>query len=481
MKKMKKIFNKSLILALLTGFVFTSCEKELDQIPHDNYSLDIAFVTYNDFENGIRGVYSLLRSAATYGGSDGGCMLSAPDILADNVIIAQDGRRSKRQLYEYTFTSSTAPLSGLYQQFYELIYRANLLIYYADSYQGDNKAKVVAEAKALRAWAHMNLVGYWGKFPTQSGDANGSLGVAYMTEPDYLLDPARNTVGEVYSLIIEDLTAAVADLPSVGANERGRLNKEGAYVLLSRAYLYMGEWQNAVNAANNVNTAIANFDEVEGVWQDTNKSGVVFFIPNDISPEAGIGTTWSQFAPTSLRPEYVIAYDFYQLFSDDDARKNAYTFAGSNQGNNYNAIRKLLGRNGLFDGKVDWKLLRSEEALLNKAEALFNLGQEGPARAALDQLRDRRYTSYSGGETGNALRDAIRLERRLEFAFESHRFFDIKRWGLDLSRGNYGEYADGSGTTPVFTGMPAGDNKFQLPIALSAMQQNPNLVQNPGY
>ena len=84
MKKMKKIFNKSLILALLTGFVFTSCEKELDQIPHDNYSLDIAFVTYEDFENGIRGVYSLLRGAATYGGSDGGCMLSAPDILADN-------------------------------------------------------------------------------------------------------------------------------------------------------------------------------------------------------------------------------------------------------------------------------------------------------------------------------------------------------------------------------------------------------------
>src|SRR5690554_702215 len=177
MKKMKKIFNKSLILALLTGFVFTSCEKELDQIPHDNYSLDIAFVTYEDFENGIRGVYSLLRSAATYGGSDGGCMLSAPDILADNVIMAQDGRRSKRQLYEYTFTSSTAPLSGLYQQFYELIYRANLLIYYADSYQGDNKAKVVAEAKALRAWEHMNLVCYWGKFLSKSGDVIGSLEV----------------------------------------------------------------------------------------------------------------------------------------------------------------------------------------------------------------------------------------------------------------------------------------------------------------
>jgi len=480
MKKMKNIFSKAVIFSLLIG-ALSSCDKDLEQIPQDNYSLDIAFVTYEDFENGIRGVYSLLRGGATYGGSDGGCMLSAPDILADNVIMAQDGRTSKRQLFEYSFTSSTGPLSGLYQQFYEMIYRANLLLYYTETYEGENKAKIAAESKVLRAWAHMNLVGYWGKFPTQSADANSSLGIAYVTTPDILGRPSRNTVGEVYASIVQDLTDAVNDLPDVGTNERGRLNKAGGYTLLSRAYLYMGDWQNAVNAANNVTIAPAEYSQVEGVWQDTNKNGVVFFIPNDVAPTTGIGVTWSQFSPTSLRPEYVVAFDFYELFSDDDARKDAYTFVGSNQGNSYNAIRKLLGKDGGFDGKVDWKLLRTEEAILNKAEALFNLGQEGPARAALDQIRSRRYTSFTGGETGNALRDAIRLERRLEFAFESHRFFDIKRWGLDLSRGNYGDYSDGSGTIPVFMGMSAGDNKFQLPISLSALQQNPNLVQNPGY
>src|SRR5690606_22445509 len=111
-----------------------------------------------------------------------------------------------------------------------------------------------------------------------------------------------------------------------------------------------------------------------------------------------------------------------------------------------NSIRKLLGKNGATNGQADWKIFRAEEAQLNKAEALFNLGQEGPARAALDVVRNQRYTSFAGGETGTALRDAIRLERRLEFAFEYQRYFDLKRWGLSLERTNHGDIADGTGT-----------------------------------
>lgn len=478
---MKKIFYKSILITFMTS-VFISCDKELELLPHDLYSSEFAFVTYEDFENGIRGVYSLLRNSATYGSSDGGSMLSAPDILADNVIMTQDGRTSKRGLYEYTFTSNTAPLSGLYQQFYEMIYRANVVLFYAEgTYSGENKEKIIAEAKALRAFAHLNLVSYWGKIPTQSSDANGSLGVAYMTVADPTAQPARITVGEVYSNIVTDLTDALSGVPTTAEAERGRLNKEAVNLLLSRTYLYMGEWQNSIDAANNVTTPVTPRDQVVGVWQDENKSGVVFSIPNDVNPTFGIGVTWSQFSPTSLVPEYVVSYEFFQLFDNDDIRKEAYTFAGSNSGNQFNAIRKLLGRSGAFDGKVDWKLLRSDEAQLNKAEALFNLGQEGPARAALDLVRDQRYTSYAGGETGTALRDAIRLERRLEFAFEYQRLFDIKRWGLPLVRENHGEYANGSGTPPVYTGMPVGSNKFQLPISLDALNQNPNMVQNPGY
>ena len=69
----------------------------------------------------------------------------------------------------------------------------------------------------------------------------------------------------------------------------------------------------------------------------------------------------------------------------------------------------------------------------------------------------------------------------MEFAFEYQRFFDIKRWGLSIERGGFGDLADGSGTPSDAQSLSAGSFKFQLPIATSALDLNPNLVQNPGY
>ena len=134
-----------------------------------------------------------------------------------------------------------------------------------------------------------------------------------------------------------------------------------------------------------------------------------------------------------------------------------------------------------MNGQVDYKFFRAAEAQLNKAEALFNLGNEPAARQALDAVRTKRYLTPPSGETGTALRDAIRLERRLEFAFEYQRFLDLKRWGLPVQRTAAGDEADGSGTPSEVLTLPAGSNKFQLPMALESLDANPNLVQNPGY
>ena len=130
---------------------------------------------------------------------------------------------------------------------------------------------------------------------------------------------------------------------------------------------------------------------------------------------------------------------------------------------------------------VDIKILRAAEARLNKAEALYELGQETAARAALDEVRTRRYENPPSGESGTALRDAIRLERRLEFAFEYQRFFDLKRWGLGVTRADFGDLEDGDGTPSDELVLPAGSFKLQLPIDQSSIIVNPNLQQNPGY
>ena len=155
--------------------------------------------------------------------------------------------------------------------------------------------------------------------------------------------------------------------------------------------------------------------------------------------------------------------------------------ANNGMGLSFNAIKKLFGRAGQFNGLVDYKIFRAAEAKLNKAEALFNLGQETPARAALDEVRTKRYLTAPSGEVGNALRDAIRQERRLEFAFEYQRFYDLKRWGLGVQRTSAGDLADGSGTPSEVLSLSEGNFKFQMPISQGTLDQNPNAVQNPGY
>tara|TARA_R110002072_G_scaffold135791_1_gene277444 strand:- start:3923 stop:5356 length:1434 start_codon:yes stop_codon:yes gene_type:complete len=477
---MKKLVYKIFSLVFIAG-VYTSCDDSLDQIPFDNLSSDTAFITAADFENGIRGVYSGLTAPGYYGSSDAGSLLSFPDIISDNVTLAQRGRRSKAYLHEFQYLPSASP-TGYYVNAYSVIFRANNILFQLEDFNGDNKSNIEAEARALRAMAHFDLVRTYGKIPTQSADANESLGVAYLTEPDPLVEPARNTVGEVYQNIIEDLTFAVANINA--DNSEGRMGRDAVNILLSRAYLYMGQWQNAINAANNVTIPIAPRSSVVDIWEDSSQDGLAFYIPNEATVlNLNIGVTWSQGGLTSLIPEYVVSFEFYNKFNDEDIRKEAYTMPAANNasGLQFNAIKKLFGRPGQTNGLVDFKILRAEEALLNKAEAQFELGQTGQALSTLDQLRNERYSSFVGGEAGNALRDAIRLERRLEFAFEYQRFFDLKRWGLSIQRGAFGDLADGTGTPSENLTLPAGDIKFQLPFSSSSLDLNPNLVQNPGY
>ena len=330
--------------------------------------------------------------------------------------------------------------------------------------------------------AHFDLVKSFGKIPTQASDANGSLGVAYVVTFDPNIEPARETVGEVYDKIITDLRDAALDIN--GSNAVGRLNKDAVNLLLSRVYLYMGQWQNALDAANAVTTAVASRDDIVGVWEDSSQAGLLFNIPNNVGVLGNnIGVAWSQGGMTSIIPEYVVSFDLYNQFAADDIRKEAYTMQAANNGMglSFNAIKKLFGRAGQFNGLVDYKIFRAAEAKLNKAEALFNLGQETPARAALDEVRTKRYLTAPSGEVGNALRDAIRQERRLEFAFEYQRFYDLKRWGLGVQRTSAGDLADGSGTPSEVLSLSEGNFKFQMPISQGTLDQNPNAVQNPGY
>ncbi|MGO4921371.1 SusD-like starch-binding protein associating with outer membrane [Maribacter spongiicola] len=475
---------KLLVLLFSFGF-FMSCDDELNDLqPFVEGNPETFFNSVSAFQNGVDGAY---RQLWNYYSSTGSGLQGIPDILSDNVIIAQTGRRSNQDYFNYRYVAGTGGAIDLYwSEAYEAVNVANLVIAQIDNLgDGDEKNNILGQALAIRAWAHFDLVRVYGKIPTQSADANASLGVVYIkvedgdTE-DPFAEPVRETVASNYAEIIGDLERASQ---LIGAdNGQGKLNTDGVYALLSRVYLYNGEYQKVIDAADEVSVPLATAEELEGLYTDANEAGIVVKLAINTSSESNgnnVGVLYSQSNATSTISEYVFDFDFINSIDEDDLRKDVISFVGLNQDNQYNAISKFLGETGQVNGRVDVKVMRAAEVLLNKAEAQFELGQD--ALSTLNELRDLRYVAYDGGEAGQDLEDAIQFERRVELSFEGHRFFDLKRRGEPVMRSTMGDIIDGTGTPPDFPTLAADNFRFQLPIPIAEINANQNMVQNPGY
>ncbi len=140
----------------------------------------------------------------------------------------------------------------------------------------------------------------------------------------------------------------------------------------------------------------------------------------------------------------------------------------------------------------DWQIFRYAEILLNYAEASFELGKQGDALSAINQIRNRAGIA----ELTSIDREKIHHERKVELAFEGHRYWDLRRWRtavtdlskswsginyiLDLQTGKYQikviNNIDGTSNIPQFR-----PENYYFPITIQRTSNNPNLVENPGY
>ena len=475
-------------MLLFLSLSIYSCDDEINDLqPFVNGNPDTFFNSVSSFQNGVDGIYSQLWNY--YASSTSG-LQGLPDILSDNVVLATTGRRSNETYYDFRYEANSGGAIPLYwSEAYEAVNAANLVIGQIDNLpDGEEKDNILGQALAARAYAHFDLARLFAKIPTQSADAASSPGIVYMKvedgdTSDPFAQPARETVASNYTEIIGDLERAATLISD--DNGEGRLDENAVWGILSRVYLYNGDYEKVIDAANKVTVDIATPSELPGVYTDSNNAGIVWELSVNTSSESrfeNVGVLYSQSNATSTISEYVIDFEFFESVDTTDVRKDVMQFVGTNSGNEYNAVKKFLGETGQVNGLVDIKVLRAAEVTLNKAEAQYRLGGlEDEALATLNELRDERYSSYAGGETGSALLDAILFNRRVELSFEGHRFFDLKRLGMAIERSSFGDIIDGSGTPAEILVLPASSYKFQLPIPISEMNANSNMEQNPGY
>jgi hypothetical protein len=328
----------------------------------------------------------------------------------------------------------------------------------------DLSNRYVAEAKALRALFYYNLVTAFGDVPLIT-EALTADDLRVLTN-----DPASDT----WAQIVLDLEEAKGDLPeSYGDLDLGRVTSGFANAMLSKVDLWTGEYQKAINAANLV-TGYALEPNYADMFNGTAESGQEVILDIQMasgSPTEGIFDTessevnrshltgpffaWSRFMQPSR--------DFIDnMFDPDDVRRGDEVLLDYNQGDTYdnqddtydkdgdgepddlpsnepvNAhVLKYVLKGNITGGEV-WSggfqtvnviISRYAEVLLNQAEAYNELGQDTDALGPLNLVRQRAGLAAITTTDQQQLRDIILDERAKEFAWEGHRFFDLKRAG----------------------------------------------------
>ncbi len=451
---MKKLFYITAIFA----FLWVSCDI-LDVDPQHSIPEDQAINNRNDVIRAVNGCYDAFQAAGYYGRN----YIAVGDLSADNLIWSGT-TAGYNQIDNNSILADNVIVEGIWASIYTALNRVNNVIDRlpeVDDLEPAEAEEFLAEMHFLRALAHYDLMRVFGGVPVRTG-------AVQPTEED--LNIPRSSMEQVFNQIFEDLQYAAAYIPSTMV--RGKASEAAVHALKARVLLhsyYFNPTQNrdslfsAVDAATKVidefNLSLENdyaylfsgnmnnesIFEIEFNEQDRNRLAEYFF------PTANSGRY--EFAPDSA---LVASYE-----ANDERLEASIAFAGD--------APYSIKYSDIETGTDNVYVLRLAEMYLIRAEANAQLVRD--AAIILDDLnavRERAGLAPSSTTNHQALLLEIEEQRRLEFAFEGHRWFDLVRTGRAV--------AVLEGVTHI--------NQTLFPIPLNEILANDAIGeedQNPGY
>lgn len=449
--KPKEMKNIAYTLLIITLFFF-SCNKVLDVMPTAYVSSDIALNDSVGIERAIVGAYSGLQAIGLY--SRNAAIVG--DIAADNLVWTGT-TQEYGQIMNKTILADNAVSEGMWAASYSVINQVNNILYSIPdlSYKSPNGGnKSEGEALFLRALMYHYLVSFYGNVPLRL------LPTIDLSTIDF--EPSTKT--EVFEWIINDLETAVSLLPVT--NSVGRATRISAQALLARVSLAQfhanGNTDLAskaiqiaselISASSGLETRFADLFE-----PDINSTESLMEIAYDIQ---NFNRLAQYYYSRDLNGRYEIApsADLINSYDMNDSRF-AVTIRYDEKNNPYG------GKYNDVAGGVDKVyVLRLAEMYLIRAEALaYTNGNIADIQADINKIRNRADLANTSASTHDELKLVIEKERRHEFAFEGHRWYDLVR------------------TDRAKEVLNISQNQTLFPIPLSEMQTNKKMVQNPGY
>ena len=475
--------NKIIIIGVLTIFIGTSSCKKLLTVPEtDLIAGETALSTITYCEQSVIGIYSAMNIEMN---------ILLNSTFADEV--AKSEFYNAATTHEWQYGPGDVGLrdnfTGIAYQ-YRIVNRANVLLAAlptSDSTKVGDEVKRVrlkGEALFLRAYAHFDAFRYY----CNNYDAAG-LGMPYMETSS--LDPTpRINMGDFFQKLNADLVAAKALLPN-NLSDLDRANVATVSALQARVALYMKNWTAAETFATEYINAVplATIAQFPGIWTDANSAEQAFRLKRTATIGGRIGNLFRGTSASATNIGLVTWKPSEKLWSSynatTDVRFAAYvkdepllTAAARPS----RIIQKYAGTGyaTAAENVAFGKVFRTAEMYLIRAEARAEQNKYTGANSAesdINTLRTNRITGYTNVTFASKQEaiDATLLERFKELAFEGHRFFDLRRRGLPVSRLAV-DAPSAQGTT-----LAAGNFRFVLPIPLPEITTNPIMQQNPGY
>ena len=438
-----------LLIFIGLSAILTACDV-LDVNPYDKITDEQAYKNKAGIEKGILGSYSELQNLSYYGRA----YLISSDLAADNLTHPTDATQADyAEIDNNAMLAENGVADGIWSAIYSAINVANVVIDKVPAMTDmtdTEKNTALGELYFLRALNHFNLMNYFGAIPIKTKPTVGTTG----------LDVAKNSTDEVFTQIIADLTFAETHL-GASASTKTRASKYAATALLARVYLYQKNYAMAYAKADDViqHGGYVLLPDFASVFSGDGSAETIFEVEfNELDrtriAEFNFPKTLNGRAEVKVDPALASAYQpTDERMAVSMATNGTYVYAKK--------------QNDLSLGNQNVIVLRLAEMYLIKAEAEANMPTAviSNIQSALNEIRHRANLGDTDAATIAELKLAIENERRLEFAFEGHRWFDLVRTNraVDVLQG----------VTNV--------NQTLFPIPLSELNTNSAMIQNLGY
>ncbi|KAA2243358.1 RagB/SusD family nutrient uptake outer membrane protein [Chitinophaga agrisoli] len=492
-----KQLNRKFLSLLCIGLIIQGCSKNFIELnPISNANEGNFYKTQDDFLNAIYGAYATLKTSGQYDDN----MQLVGDLRSDNTEMGTTAstRFSYYDLTQFNVQPTSPIVESIWNDNYVGIRDVNMILdrIVDAGISADVKTQITGEAQFLRGLFYFNLVRVFGKVPLVTKSLK-TIEEAYSFGRADVAD-----VADVYKQIVTDLTVAEAVLPLQVTGQEGRATKGAAGALLGKVYLTMHNYAGAKDILNKVISS-GQYDllpDYKDLWDAKKKNSKesVFAVQFLASISTSTGANFTEryfpyqyplFSFSTTGGGYNIpTEDLIAAYESGDLRKAASLRESYTNANG----QPVTGLQGRFEYKFhdesiksggsndNWPVLRYADVLLMYAEALNELSFEadGMALSLLNRIRQRAGLPEKTATNANPalriasqadFRLAMEQERRVEFAFEGQRWFDLVR--TDRAIAVLGPKVQGGL-------MPA---QLVLPVPLSQIDVNPAKIdQNPG-